>query len=128
MAYDAGLSAFSIFSEDYSLLGLRGIALSAFLTNYQTAATTVTLYSDILVIDPCIDSFVFTVPVQPVPVPYFYTLNSPKLIFETVEFVTDPAICAANTTYSCEIIAGSRNDLCTVSDGLTIGSFDETNG
>ena len=116
------------------MLGLRDVTVEASLTNYATITTLAAEVTDILLIDPCIDYLTLTVPPQTPPADYYYSAESPELIFETVQFVTDPPHCAVNTTYSCAIIAGPITaDKCNFSvansvGGSTIGAFDSANG
>lgn len=103
------------------------------MTNYGSITTLNEEFTKILLIDPCIDFFTLSVPAQTTPADYFYTGVSPELVFETVAFVTDPPQCAANTTYSCGITAGSRTDLCSIIEtnsvgGSSIGAFDPATG
>lgn len=133
MAYDSGTNDFAIYSEDYSLLGLKSITVAAYLTNYASITTPAPLSTHILIVDPCIDNFTFSVPTQIAPSPYYYTGNAPELVFETVPFETSPSHCAANTTYSSAITAGSRTDLDSVIEangvgGNTVGAFDASSG
>lgn len=133
MLYDAGTNTFAIYSEDYALLGLQDITVEAHLASYEQIATPAPLSTQILIIDPCVDDFDFSVPTQTAPGPYFYTGGALELVFETVPFVTSPSHCAANNTYSCSITAGSRIDLCSVTEangvgGSTVGAFDTSTG
>ena len=133
MTFDDAVNTFEIYSEDYALLGLRDITVEAQLTNYAPITTLAPEFTEILLIDPCIDYLTLSVPLQTPPTDYYYTAGSPELIFETVQFVTDPPQCAANTTYSCAITAGSRTDLCSIVEanavgGSTVGAFDPAIG
>lgn len=133
MTYDAGMNTFAIYSEDYSLLGLRDISVDAFLTNYVIIVAPAPVLGTILIVDPCVDDFTFSVPTQTAPDPYYYTGNLPGLVFETVPFVTSPSHCAANNMYACAIKAGLRTDLCSVTEantvgGSTVGAFDASTG
>ena len=133
MTYDEGTNTFTIYSEDYSLLGLQDITVEAHLTDYVHIVTPAPLFEQILIIDPCVDYFTFSVPTQTAPDPYYYTGDAPELIFETVPFVTSPSHCAANNIYACTITAGSRTDLCSITEanaagGSPVGAFDSSTG
>ena len=133
MAFDGALNTFYFYSEDYALLGLRSMTVGAHLSNYTPITTLATVFTDILLIDPCIDYLTFYVPPQIQPDDYYYTADSPELILETIQFMTDPPQCAANTTYSCAITDGPRTDLCNIVEanaigGSTVGAFDPDTG
>ena len=65
MAYDTATRMFTIYSEDFSLLGDRTITVKAFLTEYI-----VTFYyapketTTIEILNPCLDPFSLTPTVQ----------------------------------------------------------------
>jgi len=46
--------------------------------------------------------------------------------FTLIPFAVEPPVCAFK--YSCAMTTGSRNDLCSVSDGDTHGVFDQISG
>ena len=47
--------------------------------------------------------------------------------FTLTPFIIDPANCGP-IIYTCEVISGSRTDLCSFNDGSTSGSFDSVTG
>ena len=58
---------------------------------------------------------------------YEYTGNTPAIEFTMNPFTVQPAACAV--TYSCALLAGSpRTDICSITDGSTVGTFDPTTG
>ena len=131
--YDSDLNTFEIYSEDYSLIGLRDITVEAYLTDYSQITSPAPESTQLLIKDPCIDFLTITVLDQTAPASYLYTANTPELVFETVPFTTYPPECATNTIYSCAITVGSRVDLCSVTEanafgGNTIGAFDQALG
>ena len=133
MSYDGATNTFSIYSEDYALLGVREITVEAHLTDYSSIMTAVPLTTQITVIDPCLDPFTFLAPLQSAPAPYYYTAGSPELVFETVSFDITPTHCGAYTTYACGITAGARTDLCSIVEpnavgGNSVGAFDSITG
>lgn len=62
MAYTALTNTFEIYSEDYNLIGLRDITVSAELMAYPTISTVFPEFTQILLVDPCIDFLTITVP------------------------------------------------------------------
>jgi len=58
--------------------------------------------------------------------PYSYTGVSSKVEFTLSPFTVDPPACAV--TYSCEVVAGPRLDICTVNDGSTQATSDPSSG
>ena len=49
-------------------------------------------------------------------------------MLDTVQFQVTPALCVANTTYSCQITSGPRTDLCSITSGSTVGTFNSITG
>ena len=62
MTYDSTSNKWAIYSEDYTYLGMRPITVEAALTLYTQVTIGAALTTEIEIIDPCIDSFAFTVP------------------------------------------------------------------
>ena len=62
MTFDTGTNTFEIYSEDYALLGPTDITVDAHLTGYPSIVTAGPETTQLLIIDPCIDFFTFTVP------------------------------------------------------------------
>ena len=61
MSYDTLSKRFSIYSEDFSLLGDRTITVRAFLTEYPVTETAFPNQSTTIeIIDPCLDPFSLT--------------------------------------------------------------------
>lgn len=67
-----------------------------------------------------------SVPQQSDPPAYAYSGDSPKLVFEPRQVSISPASCPLY--FECQIVSGPRTDLCSVSEGASIGEFDETSG
>ena len=122
MSYDALSQQFAIYSEDFNLLDFKAIQVQAFLQEYPTVISPIET-AQIEFIDPCIDPFTLTVPVQTAPEPYLYTENQPQLSFTPLAATVDPSICSI--TYGCQI---TPVDLCSVSDGATNAQFDTNTG
>jgi hypothetical protein len=62
MSFTQATNTFAIYSEDYALLGLNDITLTAVLANYNSVSSGAPLQTQILIIDPCLDPFSFTSP------------------------------------------------------------------
>ena len=120
LAYTMSANEFSIYSEDLGLLGQNIVKVQAFLTQY-TAVESSVLETTIELVDPCLDPFTLDVPVQTAPADYYYTEDSPSLVFATELFPVTPVICTV--TYSCAILTAGLPDICDVQNGLTDGAF-----
>ena len=57
MAYDTATRTFTIYSEDFDLLGMRSIAVEAYLTGYAITTTAAPVTTTIEIINPCLDPF-----------------------------------------------------------------------
>ena len=53
VAYDSSINTFTIYSEDFALIGTHTITVSAKLTNYPVIVTFEPLSTQIQIIDPC---------------------------------------------------------------------------
>ena len=112
MSYNSAMRQFSIYSEDENLVGQRTITLSAHLNDYPgIRSDDPPISATIEIIDECasLDSIISTE--QADPETYYYSGNNPSLQFTLDPFTTSPPDCAT-ITYSCEVISGSRIDIC----------------
>ena len=127
MTYDTTTRTFSLYSEDFNLLGMEPITVQAYFEkpDYQSVNSGAPIQMEIEIKDPCIDPFSLVVPGQPQPSDYYYTADSPALELATIAFVVEPSVC--DVTYSCSVSPGL--DICIVSDGFgTEGTFDSQTG
>ena len=127
MTYDTTTRTFSLYSEDFNLLGMQPITVQAYfeMPDYQSVNSGAPVQTEIEIKDPCIDPFSLVVPGQPQPSDYYYTADSPALELATIAFVVEPSVC--DVTYSCSVSPGL--DICSVSDGFgTEGIFDSLTG
>ena len=77
------ITKFTIYSEDFLLLGANNIKVIAFLTSYSSVTSGDPIETEITIIDPCLDPFSLTKPGQTPPDNYFYTEDAPLLSFTT---------------------------------------------
>ena len=120
MKYDTAIRTYSIYSEDFSLIGSHTFTLEAHLTNYPVTATPVKAVTANLEIgDPCgdPDSVVAPTPQATVP-PYSYTGATPKIEFTLDPMVVTPPAC--DVIYSCSLTSGPV-DICSVANGGSLG-------
>ena len=68
-------------------------------------------------INPCPDPESVSSVLQQDPDEYTYTAQTPSMQFNLEPFEVEPSVCTI--TYSCKVIAGDRNDLCSITDGST---------
>jgi hypothetical protein len=123
VAYSGQDLAFTIWSEDVSFIGTHAITVRAFLTEYPSVENEVT--GAIEVVDRCATIDSVTAPAQTDPEEYIYT---GEVLSYTIEpFVAEPSGCGS-IVYTCEVVSGSRTDLCEVSDGDTVVSFNSNTG
>ena len=129
MAYDSATRTFDIYSEDFDLLGTRTIKVAAYLTSYPVIKTsTPDAETTIEITDPCLDPFTLTSSAQTDPDPYIYksTVRT-SVLFTLSQFVVDPIASICPITYSCAV-AGSRTDICSITESDTAATFDSTTG
>ena len=128
MRYDSTIRQFSIYAEDHSLVGQRLITLSAYLTDYQTIRSEdPPVSATIEIIDACASLDSINSAVQVNPEAYYYSGDQPSLQFTLNPFTISPSDCGT-ITYTCEIISGSRTDLCFINNDMTQASFDPSTG
>jgi hypothetical protein len=132
MKYRSETRTFTIYSEDESLIGARTISIVGHLTNYPQVVAQGTVEASIEIIDQCATLNSIDVPTQTDPETYYYTGSSPPLVFTLNPFVIDPADCGP-LIYSCDVVESSNhnvvtNDLCSVNEGATSGTFDSVTG
>ena len=123
MAYDSETQTLSIWSEDANLVGMHDITVSAYLTDYPDVKAEVS--GTVEVIERCATINSVTAPEQSSLADYLYT--GEMLTFTINPFLADPDGCE-DVVYTCEVISGSRTDLCDVNEGSTTGVFDAVAG
>ena len=123
VSYSSDSRSFSVYSEDFSLVGTHSISLRAHLSDYAAVVTTSTETTTIEVIDPCLNPFALTLPDQTSSISYSYTGSSPRLSFTPIAAVVSPPVCAIN--YNCVTLTSPvlGQNICEVSDGATQSSF-----
>ena len=125
VVYNSNTRTFGIYSENFALIGTKTVTVFAYFTDYPqiTAGPTSTTMT---IVNPCLTPVSVTATAQVNPSAYSYTGASPKLQFVATPFSVNPSVCPV--TYSCSMQSGPRTDLCTISDGTTIGVFSSSTG
>ena len=125
VGYDPALLTFSVYSENFDLIGQQDLTVQAYLMEYTQIVSLISTVQ-IEFIDPCPDPESVTSVIQANPADYLYTFKAPKMQLTLSPFVVEPPICTFQ--YSCTMTSGSRTDLCSRSDGSTHGLFDPITG
>ena len=130
MSYNAADQSFGLYSEDIALIGIQEISVHAYLVD-DLSVRSETLFTDIEIIDPCLypDLLNIIIPNQTDPPRYMYTGSTPSLNFTPIPAVVDPYICLVDA-YSCENLSKPipGADTCNFVFGLSVGTFEPTNG
>ena len=103
LQYDTSTRTFTLYSEDFSLIGTHVYTLQAHLTSYITTATAIKAEtSTITIIDPClVPDDLYDPGSQMALAPYLYTAASPRVEFTMNPFVIFPPTCVVD--YSCTL-------------------------
>ena len=89
VGYDPANLQFTVYPEDFALLGLQDLTVQAYLVEYPQIASDVSA-TTIEFLDPCpIPESVTSVP-QTNPVDYLYTAQAPKMHFTLTPFEVEP--------------------------------------
>lgn len=119
MQYDSATRMFNIFSIVEDLIGSWEITLSASLEDYPSIASSEPdVSTTIEIIDQCASLNYIEASEQVNPDVYYYTGSNPALTFTTNPYTISPPECGP-VMYTCDVISGSRTDLCSVDDGST---------
>ena len=127
VGYDPANLQFTVYSEDFGLLGPKDLTVQAYLVEYTQIVSEVST-TTIEFLDPCpIPESVNSV-TQTNPVDYLYTAQSPKMQFTLTPFLVEPPVCTF--TYSCVMTDGPAGvpNLCALTDGDSHGVFDQISG
>ena len=125
VAYDSSINTFTIYSEDFALIGTHTITISAKLSTYPFIVTLTPLSTQIQIIDPCIDPQTIYAPSQTNPPSYLY--DGTTLAFNLTPYTVFPEVCSI--VYSCAIAVSSpRTDLCSIVLDSTAGTFNSITG
>lgn len=127
MVYDTTSRTYSIYSEEFGLIGSHTFTLEGFLTDYPVTATaTQALTSTIVIVDPCIDPDLLEATTQAPIDDYYYTV-SPIIDFVLNPFNVFPPTCTV--TYSCDNgVTGPVNFDCDWTQNGNYGTFDPLTG
>ena len=117
VAYDQASRTHTIYSEDFGLIGTRLYTVYAFMTEQPHITSLPDAEAYITIVDPCLDPESVTATAQTDPQVYDYTGINPTAQFYLNPFIVEPPVCSF--TYSCNVIAGDRLDLCFVIDGAS---------
>ena len=98
----------------------------AYLTNYSSMTSLVAITETIEVLNSCNNPFSLVASPASNPPDYLYTGNTPALTFVTPPFVVEPSVCTV--TYSCTILSGPRDDICSIIEGSTVADFESIDG
>ena len=134
MVYHQTNQTFGIYSTDFGLLGTTTLTMSGYLTDYpmittvdgEAPQTNINQSVQIEITDPCPDPISLSATDQGDPLEYRYTGSTIRLEKSLIPFEVTPLVC--QFTYECSMISGPRLDLCDITDGTSVGSFDPDSG
>ena len=110
VGYDPASLTFTVYSENFDLVGKRDYTVQGYLESYTQVVSDVST-AQIEFTDPCLDPESVVSVLQSNPEPYFYSdYNEPRMQFNMAQFLVEPSFCSPK--YSCSVISGERTDLC----------------
>jgi hypothetical protein len=124
----------TVLSESFDLVGDHMIKVEGSLTDYSEIDK-VNVVTNLEIINPCASPTCLSIDtdscdqtsIEITLDPYLYTTGDDSLNF-TPTIVVNPDQCLPDLIYSCSMPDGPRLDLCEITDGSTISTFNPATG
>lgn len=108
LSYDMVTRKFTIYSEDFSLLGMHEISIIGYFRNFPSVENSLPHpTAPIEFLDPCLRPASIQSPIQIRPEPYLYTTSGATV--SVMPMIVDPPMCLVD--YECISVTGGDPDM-----------------